>query len=76
MAELIPRAKLLFGQAIELKDFGIVYPPKVKLFLEELEYGRFKRAFSVRKDLYIEQDNEDYDKLRDFDLVIYLAQDM
>ena len=72
MAELIPREKLLFGRPIELKDFGIIYPPKIKLFLDELEYGKFKRVFSVRKELYIDEDNEDYEKLRDFDLIIYM----
>ncbi len=71
MAELIPHEKLLFGLPIELKDFGIIYPPKISLFLNELEYGRFKRAFSVRKELYIDEDSEDYDKLSDLELVIW-----
>ena len=70
--EIIKREKLLFNETIDLGEFGIIYQPKLKDFLNEFSYERFKRAFSVRKDLYIDEDNEDYNKIENFDLIFYL----
>ena len=68
--ELINRKLLLFAQSINIPNFGTVYPPKLRDFLE-FDYGKFKSSFSVRKELFIDNTNGDYDKIKDFDSLIF-----
>lgn len=68
--ELIDRKLLLFGQPIDIPNFGTIYPPKLSDFLK-FDYSKFKASFSVRKDIYIDNTNDDYDKIKDFDLIIF-----
>ena len=68
--ELINRKLLLFAQSINIPNFGTVYPPKLRDFLE-FDYGKFKSSFSVRKELFIDNTNGDYDKIKDFDVLIF-----
>lgn len=68
MAELINKKLLLFGCPIKSK-YGTIYQPKLHQFLE-FDFAHFKRAFSMRKDLFLDITSEDYDKIKDFDLVI------
>lgn len=73
MAELIKREKLLFGLPIEIPNMGTVYPPKLKdFFNKNFEYGRFKRIFSIRKEIYLDENSKNYDELKDFDLIVLL----
>ena len=68
--ELINEKLLLFAQSIDIPNFGTVYPPKLRDFLE-FDYGKFKSSFSVRKELFIDNTNGDYDKIKDFDILIF-----
>ena len=68
--ELINRKLLLFAQSINIPNFGTVYPPKLRDFLE-FDYGKFKSSFSVRKEIFIDNTNSDYDKIKDFDILIF-----
>ena len=64
------RKLLLFAQSINIPNFGTVYPPKLRDFLE-FDYGKFKSSFSVRKEIFIDNTNSDYDKIKDFDILIF-----
>lgn len=71
--ELIKRERLIFGLPIEIPNMGIVYPPKLRDFFDRnFEYGKFKRVFSIRKELFLDNTSEDFDKIKDFDLLFYL----
>ena len=67
--ELIDRKLLLFGQPINIPNFGTVYPPKLRDFLT-FDYSRFKIAISIRKDIYLDNTSEGYDKIKDFDILV------
>ena len=49
--ELINKKLLLFAQSIDIPNFGTIYPPKLRDFLE-FHYGKFKSF--VRRLLYID----------------------
>lgn len=69
--KLIDSKTLLFNLPLKTNDFGIIYQPKLKDFLE-FDYVKFKTIFSVRKELYFDEDNIDgYDKIKDFDIIIF-----
>lgn len=73
MAELISKEKLLFGLPINIPNMGTIYQPKLRDFVNnDFNYAKFKGVFSIKKDMFLEDTNEDYDKIKDFDLIIYM----
>lgn len=70
--KLIDEKILLFDLPFKTDTFGTIYQPKIKDFLD-FDYARFKAVFSIRKDLYIDDKHEDYDNIKDFDMIIVLG---
>lgn len=69
--KLINEGKLLAGVPIEIPNMGIVYPPKLKDFMD-FDFLEFKNVFSIRKELIIDtigENSEYYNKIKDFDLI-------
>jgi hypothetical protein len=72
VAELIGKEKLLFALPIEIPNMGKIYQPTLRDFIEkEFDFPRFKRVFSIRKDAVLDDTSKDYDKIKDFDLIVY-----
>lgn len=69
--KLIDNKILLFNLPLKTKEFGTIHQLKLKDFLE-FDYARFKTVFSIRKDMYFDENTDGYDKIEDFDMVVFL----
>lgn len=71
--KLIDNKILLFGLPFKSKEFGTIYQLKLRDFLE-FDYINFKSIFTLRKDLFFDEDSKDYDLIKDLDILFLTGQ--
>lgn len=71
--KLIDNKILLFGLPFKSKEFGTIYQLKLRDFLE-FDYINFKSIFTLRKDLFFDEDSKDYDSIKDLDILFLTGQ--
>lgn len=71
--KLIDNKILLFGLPFKSKEFGTIHQLKLRDFLE-FDYINFKSIFTLRKDLFFDEDSKDYDSIKDLDILFLTGQ--